>query len=300
MKILVIYYSQTGQLTQIVKSVLTPLEENLDISVHYEEIKLKKPFPFPWTAVDFFDAMPESVMEIPSELEPFKFNTAENYDLIVLGYQPWYLSPSIPMSSFLQSPAAKVLEGKPVITILGCRNMWLMAQEKMKKRLVAAGGKLVGNITLVDKSSNLKSVFTILRWLLKGEKGSAGVSEEDIRGARTFGEIILQKLKAGDFNLLQRELNEKGAVKIKPNLLVLEKRGNKAFNVWAKFIAAKGEAGSTKRKFRVKLLLVCLPTALFLLSPVTALFSYLTLLVKRRMLEKEMKYFSFNTLAEKQ
>ena len=57
----------------------------------------------------------------------------KKYDLIVFGHQVWYLSPSIPINSFLQNNISKKLfENTPVVTVIGCRNMWIMAQEKIK------------------------------------------------------------------------------------------------------------------------------------------------------------------------
>lgn len=48
-EILVIYYSQTGQLTDIVKNIARPFEAKKDeYNVTYYNITLKKDFPFPW------------------------------------------------------------------------------------------------------------------------------------------------------------------------------------------------------------------------------------------------------------
>ncbi len=59
---LVIYYSQTGQLKQIIDQVLSPISQLCDIDV--VEVKPMKPFPFPSTSYVFFDCMPESVQLI--------------------------------------------------------------------------------------------------------------------------------------------------------------------------------------------------------------------------------------------
>ena len=47
-KVLIIHYSQTGQLTDILKSIAAPLEKNAEISVTFARIAPKTPFPFPW------------------------------------------------------------------------------------------------------------------------------------------------------------------------------------------------------------------------------------------------------------
>jgi hypothetical protein len=57
----------------------------------------------------------------------------KKYDLILFGYQVWYLTPSIPIISFLKSGYAEnILKDTPVVTISGTRNMWMLSQEKLK------------------------------------------------------------------------------------------------------------------------------------------------------------------------
>ena len=53
-KLLVIYYSQTGQLLDIVKSVTKPMSETNQVKLYFEELKPKPAFPFPWSANQFF------------------------------------------------------------------------------------------------------------------------------------------------------------------------------------------------------------------------------------------------------
>jgi hypothetical protein len=121
--------------------------------------------------MEFFDIFPETVQGVPCELEPFSFNPDEHYDLVVIGYQPWFLSICVPINSFLQTKEAEqVLKNKNVVTIIACRNMWLGGQEKMKAHLKRLQSNLVGNITFVDKSANLVSLVTVLAFVLKGSE----------------------------------------------------------------------------------------------------------------------------------
>ena len=80
----------------------------------------------------FFNQFPESVHLKPAPIEK-PILQREKYDLVIIAYSVWFLSPSQPITAFLQSEQAKILKNTPVITLIGCRNMWLMAQEKMKK-----------------------------------------------------------------------------------------------------------------------------------------------------------------------
>jgi hypothetical protein len=301
-RILVVYFSQSGQQMRILQSLVKPFLDGGHV-VAFEEIQPVERFPFPWSAYEFFNAFPETFTQQPIALKPLTSNVNHDFDLIILGYQPWFLTPSRPVSSFLQSPEAKqILHKKNVVTVLGCRNMWLGAQEKVKRRLQEGGARLVGHMALVDRSGNLTSLITILRWMFTGRKNPfwffppAGVSEQDIQHAEVFGNHIREAVELNDFDSLQDKLNKEGAIEVKPNLVLLEKRGQKAFSVWAKFVAMGGAVHSTGRKFRVYIFMYLLPTAIFILSPLLWLLSRILLVVKRKQLDMEVSYYKQNSL----
>ena len=300
-KVLVIYFTQTGQLHRAVAATLKNFDVQQGVKLDFERVEPKVPFPFPWSYMEFFDAFPETVKGIPCELNPAKFNADENYDLIIIAYQPWFLSVSRPVDSFLQSPeAAKLLKGKPVITILACRNMWLNAQEKMKLHLKRLDAKLVGNITFVDRSSNLVSLVTVLAFALGGEQGrylgifpKYGVSDEELRNsAWKFGDVILNGLQEGNFERMQEKLIALGAINIKPNLMIMEGRGKVLFPLYANFIMKKGQANSSERRTRVRIFGIVLPTAILLLSPVITILSRLLPLLFPKKTKREIAYYS--------
>jgi hypothetical protein len=305
-KILVIYYSQTGQLRDIVDSILGPIEQNPEVSVIYEELKPRPPYPFPWTAYQFCDVFPESVAEAPCELQPLSGNTDDDYDLIIIAYTVWYLSPSIPVTAFLQSlQAEKILHGRPVVTIIGCRNMWLLAQEKVKQKLKKIGAHLTGNIVLTDRANNLVGVLTIAVWMLTGKKDrflkifpNPGISDQDIGEAGRFREIILKAVTADPFLLSQTELNARGAVRVDPALLIMEKRVSKVFKIWSDFIRKKGSAADPQRSRRVRAFMVYLIAAVIVLAPLAAILASVLKIVMKDKIAAEVEYYSQNTLRE--
>jgi len=301
-RILILYYTQSGQLLSILQSLAKPLI-HAGHTIHFEEIQPEEKFPFPWTSYQFFNAFPEVFSQKPQRLKNISTKASNGYDLIILGYQPWFLTPSRPVSSFLQTEEAKkILSNKPVITVLGCRNMWLGAQEKVKRRLRDFDSKLVGHIAMIDRSPNLTSLITILRWMFTGDKKpfwffpAAGVSKNDVEHGQNYGEIISQSLNNGDYATLQKKLNDAGAIDIKPNLVLLERRGQKAFSVWSRFIASGGPVHSTGRKIRVYIFMYLLPTAIFFLSPLLWIVSRILLTVKRKQLIQDVEYYKQNTL----
>lgn len=275
-KVLALYYTQTGQLADIVDHFAAPLIE-AGATVEKVNIKPVNDYPFPWKSEVFFDAMPESVKGIPVELQPFSFNE-EKYDLIIFAYQPWFLSPSIPATSMLKHNKVKqIMRDTPVITLSAGRNMWLNAQEKVKRLLQDAGAKLVGNVALVDRHHNLVSVITIMHWAFGGKKDKylgifprPGVSDEDIQNASEFGKIVLPYLEAGNYDGLQQKLAAAGAVVVKDDIMFIEERAGRLFDLWANAIY-----GKPGRTFKLLIYKYYLLVALFLVAPIVLTLNFL-------------------------
>lgn len=293
--ILVIYYSQTGQLENIVKNIVKPFENKKDeYNVTFYAIQLKEDFPFPWPGDIFFDTFPESYLQIPKEIIPPPEDILNRkYDLIIFGYQVWYLTPSIPIISFLKSGYAEnILKDTPVVTVSGTRNMWMLSQEKLKVYLKNLKANLVGNIALVDRHDNYTSVLTILRWLTTGQKEksgilpAAGISDEEISGSVKYGEIIKKHLENNDLNNLQPDLVKNGAIEIRPFLVRVEKVGNRIFTVWSNLIIKKKE----KRPLLIKFFKVYLMAAIWIISPIVLIFHILMAPLLRSKRQKEKKY----------
>lgn len=293
--VLVIYYTQSGQLREIAQQITKPLANDADVKLTFHEIQLEQPFPFPWDKTSFFDAFPESFLQIPRDLKPIPSEILDQkYDLILLHYQVWYLSPSIPINSFLKSPeAAILLKDTPVVTISGSRNMWVMAQEKVKKLLKDNGARLVGNVALVDRVGNLISVITIVEWMFTGVKKRylnifplPGVSAKDIRESEKFGKIIRSAIHSQNFGTLQNDLVSSGAVRISPYLVKVDKTANKIFNKWANFIKNRKKS----RKIWLKVFYVYLFLAIWLISPIVYILHVFTYPLKVNSIKRETQY----------
>ncbi|MDQ6528518.1 dialkylrecorsinol condensing enzyme DarA [Flavobacterium sp. LHD-85] len=294
--VLVIYYTQSGQLESIAKNIAKPFLNSDEINLTFHEIQLEKPFPFPWNKESFFDAFPESFLQIPTALKPVPeeiLNT--KFDLVLFHYQVWYLSPSIPINSFLKSDdAKKILNNTPVITISGSRNMWIMAQEKIKVLLRKANANLVGNVALVDRVGNLISVITIVEWMFSGVKKKylgifplPGVSEKDIQESSQFGEIMLDSLQQNNLAQLQPKLVDAGAVKISSYLVTVDKTANKIFNKWSNIIYKNQK----NRKQLLKVFNVYLFLAIWLISPIVYILHLITYPLKLKSIKKETQYY---------
>ena len=287
-KVLVVHYSQSGQLSRVAEHFTQPLVDAPDIDVRFEALVPYEPFPFPWPILRFFDAMPECVYLDPPPLMPLTVDDSESFDLVILAYQVWFLSPSLPTTAFLKSDSAqRLLHGKSVITLIACRNMWLMAQEEVKNLLSGMGARLIGNVALVDEAGSIWSFLATPIWVLTGRKGPllgglvprAGVAEAEIRACSRFGERILERFRAAssmDMDLLKNL----GAVQVDETLISSEKMGRRGFRIWGKLLRRVGPPGSNRRKpilivyfiFLLTFILTFVPISMFiqkLLSPRT-------------------------------
>jgi hypothetical protein len=294
-KVLAIYYSQSGQLAEIVRQLITPLIE-AGASVEIVRIEPVPDYPFPWTTERFYSVMPDCVLGVTGKLAPFTLKETA-YDLVVLGYQAWFLYPSIPVNTLLHDPTfRKVLADTPVVTITGARNMWLNTFLEIKKLIHAAGGRLVGNIALIDRHPNHISFVTIFHWLLGGKKDRylkifpmPGVSAADITRTAEYGKSLVPHLVNDEWSGLQEELVRQKAVNTRYSLLVLESTAIPTYVKWARFIAGRKKRKAWLAGFRYYLLF-----SLFVAAPI--LLAINAVLIRpfssKRIKEKRSRYLS--------
>ncbi len=79
--ILVLYYSQTGQLRHILDNILVDIKDKANIE--YAHIDPVNTYKLPWKASKFFDVMPETVQHIPIVLQSLPDAIKnKHYDLV--------------------------------------------------------------------------------------------------------------------------------------------------------------------------------------------------------------------------
>ena len=252
--VLVVNFSQTGQLSDISDRIVAPLRA-AGHAVHVETLVPETPFPWPWPVVDFVDAFAECVQLDAPPLKPLSIAADQQFDLVILTYQVWYLAPALPMTAFLKSPAGqRLIKNKPVITVVACRNMWLSAQETMKRLIAAAGGQLRDHLAFTDQGPALATFITTPRWVLTGQRNSflglppAGVAPEETLGASRFGRALAEALD----NDLEKSgspmLTGLKAATVDPRLAISERAAQRAFKVWSKLIRLFGQRGQWRRR----------------------------------------------------
>ncbi len=295
-KVLVLYYSQSGQLRSVVESFVSKLGDD-KIKVDIKEIEPMIVYPYPWPFYEFFDEFPGAAHMKGCEVKEIE-GLEDDYDLIILGYTIWFLAPSSPVVGFMKSSQAKKLfKGKSVVTLIACRDMWVMAQEKVKKLLKDVDAKLIDNVALTDQGKGIYSFATTPRWLLTGKKDAfwifppAGILQSDINAASRFGERLNRALKADSEKRGEPLLKNLGAVNVNGKLIASEIIATRSFYIWGKIIDFCGEKKSFSRKVAITVYAVFLAFMVFTLVPINLLVrKVLNYFQKDRLIELEKRY----------
>lgn len=277
-RVLVVYYSQTGQLQRLAASVCAPLA-GAGVELDECELRPDRPYPFPWPFWRFFDQFPETVHLDAPALQPLGIAAGRRYDLIVLAYTVWYLSPAPPVTAFVTSAQGRaLLRDTPVVTLIGCRNMWMLAQQTMRALLDAAGARFVDHIALTDPGPSLATFVTTPRWMLSGRREAfwgvfprAGLSEAQIADAARFGHALRQALL--EDRLLAEPSPLAGLNAAVPDLRLLpsEKIGRRSFQIWGAMIRALGPQGAWQRRPLLAIYALFLVLMIVTVVPVTML-----------------------------
>ncbi len=296
-KILVVYYSQSGDVGRALKS-FTKYLDTPDVEITWECIKPKACYPYPWKLYNFFDVFPECINEEFPEIYPPNFSRVDKFDLVIVAYQVWFLSPSLPIQSFLNSKYAKVLQGTKVITLIVCRNMWHSASKTMKRLIQNVSGIHIDNVVVTHQGAPLATFITTPRLLLTGKKDRllgalppGGLKEEDIDALSRFGQKIANNLAIlSDDSNNQSFFTGMNPVKVNTRYIIPEIVGHFVYRPWAKIARFFGKQGSWTRK--PVIYLFALHTVLVI--PIVLLSSTLFQVLFSHVISKKIKNYAAN------
>ncbi|MDR2215504.1 MAG: hypothetical protein LBE59_06660 [Nevskiaceae bacterium] len=238
-KALVIYYSQMGQTRDAITAFLRGFSRHAHCDL--VQIEPQEQFAFPWKMNAFFRAFPRCIKARPPSIKPLAIDWSQ-YDLIILGYQVWFLSPSLPIQGFLDSQCAKELKDKPVVTLATCRNLWISAFNTIRNSLTGLGANFVGQITLCERNPVWASFVTTPFWIFTGRKQGfwffppAGIAPEQFATLEPKGEQLGQLLANGAALQCTATAELLGSNLGTVSLAMMEWVGIRVFHFWAGLI----------------------------------------------------------------
>jgi hypothetical protein len=267
-RVLFLYFSQAGQTERAIRLLAQGFSE-----VHPCEVvayRVAEAFPFPWRMTRFFRVFPRCVLGLAPALEPLGVDLAQ-FDLIVLGGQVWFLSPSLPLHSFLQSPEARAMKGKSVVMLMTCRNLWVSAAKIVRSCFVGLGVRFLGQITVCEISPLWASFVTTPRWMLSGKKTpfaffpAAGIREQDFAQLAEKGRQMAthwMRQQSVPEELLSSNLD-------RPSLRMMEAIGRRVFEGWARLIQRVAPHAGLWQDFFLILFRIHLVTLIVFAAPCT-------------------------------
>lgn len=271
--VVVVEYSQTGQLGEAVDALVGPLLA-AGWQVRHIGIEPVPSFPFPWPVTRFFGVFPECVDEnstVPVTSAGSELSTAPA-DLVIFAYQVWYLAPSLPMRSVL-ARHPELFADRDVLPLIACRNMWYSAAAEVHRRLREIGARQLGTAAVIDTRPQALTLVTTLRWLLLGRRtgavfGRAGIGGDELERLGVLGAGLLATTCAQDVRAL---LHEQNAAPVVPVLAAADLLAGKAFRRWGAVIRRSSALGSGARAAGLGAFAVSLGLAIVLGLPSLAL-----------------------------
>jgi hypothetical protein len=282
MRVLLIHYSQSGDGARVADELAAVLQSP-GVELQRECLRPVPPYPFPWGNVfRFFNVLPECLLGPPPAVEPPAFDPAAPFDLIILVYQVWFLSPSLPFQGFLAAPAAAVLRGRKVLTVSVSRNMWQSASETMKRRLRECGAVHIDNVVVTHQGPPWATFITAPRYLLFGKKDpfwkifpAAGLSELELGRVRRLGEALRGRLELLHKDPPQPLLRGLGAVEVNRRYMIPELIGWYLFRAWAHLLRLLGRVGRPLRYLGIAVFMLFLVLVVAVGIPVVIVLSVL-------------------------
>lgn len=206
--VLALYTSLTHQTERIVLTVAEALERG---GHHVTREKLEPVVPMP------LPVPPEMLGRLLKQaltgawpvvpLQPLRASVDTPYELILLGYQPWYMTPSVPMHSFLKGPQAQLLRGRAVIGLLSCRALYARASGLFEQWVSEAGGSVLEQRVWTDQDKRPTNFASLGHMLKHGQDPQSGpltrllkpfgVGETGLARAQSYGESLSTRLKLG-------------------------------------------------------------------------------------------------------
>ena len=103
-------------------------------------------------------------IRIPEEAQ------AGDYDLVLIASPTWWIQLSMPIRSYLESPAAKViLNGKPFATVSISRRYYGYNLRQQRRLAVKDGGRFIDETHFVAAGGQIKSMLSWLGYMKHGE-----------------------------------------------------------------------------------------------------------------------------------
>ena len=176
-KVLIVYFSLTHQTARVADAMTQALTaRGCDVTKalieftdqryvpKLSEFPMKRPFPQIVSILPAQLRHKTGEIRIPAEAE------AGDYDLVLIASPTWWFQTSMPIRSYLESPAAQtVLNGKPFACASISRRYYSINLGQQRKLAEKNGGRFIDETHFVCAGGQVKSMLSWLGYMKHGE-----------------------------------------------------------------------------------------------------------------------------------
>ena len=186
--VLIVYYSLTNQSTRVAEAMATALtEQGCDVKKALIEFtdqrwvpKLSQ-FPMKHPLPHIASILPAQLRHKTGEIRIPPEAENGDYDLVLLASPTWWFQTSMPIRSYLESPAAqRVLNGTPFACASISRRYYSINLRQQKKLGEKNGGRWIAKTHFVSAGGQVKSMLAWFAYMKHGEP------QESVMGLKMY------------------------------------------------------------------------------------------------------------------
>ena len=176
-KVLIVYYTLSKQSGRVADAMAKALEaRGCDVTnamieftderwvPKLSQFPMKRPFP------QIVSILPAQLRHKTGEIRTPPEAQSGDYDLVLLASPTWWFQTSMPIRSYLESPAGKaILDGKPFATVSISRRYYSINLRQQRKLAEKDGGRFIDKTHFVVAGGQVKSMLSWLGYMKHGE-----------------------------------------------------------------------------------------------------------------------------------
>lgn len=152
-RVLIVYYSFSGQTQLLVQRIAAGLRECL-LEVEIERLQPVQQIAFPFSSwLRMTQVMVLSFFRRRVPVQPVEHLAGRKWDMVVLAGPTWSYNPSGPMLAFLDRYGKSICSRTPVVPIISCRSYWRTHYLGLKWILNRLGAKVMPPVVYLHSAN---------------------------------------------------------------------------------------------------------------------------------------------------
>lgn len=198
-KVLIIYYSFSGQINGLINHLISGLKES-GVTVVTEKLRPVKALRFPVGNIPAtIKMMLMTFLRMRVDIKDLDEQCFEDYNLILLAGPTWSYNPSGPVLSLLDRYGSKLFKKQKVIPVISCRGYWRMHRLGLKLKLKSSGAIIPNHIVFTHPCKEpWRTIGVFLKIAGKAPERSKFLGNRYAR----FGHSRKQHLEAENFGVM--------------------------------------------------------------------------------------------------